>query len=53
MQPDFLRGQLDLARILFEDKKNAESTALFRKIAEQPLPSSVLGNIQDYQLQTT
>ncbi|WP_338705643.1 porin family protein [Pasteurella multocida] len=50
VQPDFLRGQLDLARILFEDKKNAESTALFRKIAEQPLPSSVLGNIHDYQL---
>ncbi|WP_143531217.1 tetratricopeptide repeat protein, partial [Rodentibacter genomosp. 2] len=27
-EPDFLRGQLDLARILFENKKNTESTAL-------------------------
>ncbi|MGC7561200.1 surface lipoprotein assembly modifier [Pasteurella sp. PK-2025] len=49
VQPDFLRGQLDLARILFEDKKNAESTALFRNIAEQPLPNSVLSSVRDYQ----
>ncbi|WKT00557.1 surface lipoprotein assembly modifier [Gallibacterium salpingitidis] len=48
-QPDFLRGQLDLARILFKDKKNMESAALFRKIAQQPLPESVLDTVRDYQ----
>ncbi|TCP94722.1 uncharacterized protein DUF560 [Cricetibacter osteomyelitidis] len=48
-EPDFLRGQLDLARILFENKKNIESTALFNKIAIQDLPEGVLATIKDYQ----
>lgn len=48
-EPDFLRGQLDLARILFESRKNSESTALFRQIATQPLPDSVLLTIRNYQ----
>ncbi|MDC2826556.1 surface lipoprotein assembly modifier [Rodentibacter pneumotropicus] len=48
-EPDFLRGQLDLARVLFEDKKNTESTALFRQLSHQPLPDGVLLTIQDYQ----
>ncbi|WP_288063519.1 porin family protein [Rodentibacter caecimuris] len=48
-EPDFLRGQLDLARILFENKKNTESTALFQQLAAQPLPDGVQLTIHDYQ----
>ncbi|PJG86021.1 porin family protein [Conservatibacter flavescens] len=48
-QPDFVRAQLDLARILFEEKKNLQSTALFQQIMTQPLPENVLHAVKDYQ----
>ncbi|WP_231908896.1 surface lipoprotein assembly modifier [Marinomonas sp. TW1] len=32
IQPNFFLGQLELARVLFENRKNAESQAMFQKI---------------------
>ncbi|WP_048736289.1 surface lipoprotein assembly modifier [Necropsobacter massiliensis] len=47
--PSFIRAQLDLARVLFENKKSRESTALFNQLARLPLPDSVRYNIDDYR----
>lgn len=33
IQPDFLLGQLELARVLFENRKDADSEAMFQQIA--------------------
>ncbi|MDU8924157.1 porin family protein [Pasteurellaceae bacterium LIM206] len=48
-EPDFLRGQLDLARILFENKNNQEASALFQQVSRQPLPDGVLLTLREYQ----
>lgn len=48
-QPDFTRGRLDLARLLFDDHLNREAEAEFAKAAREPLPEPVLSNIQSFQ----
>lgn len=48
-QPDFTRGRLDLARLLFDDHLNRESAAEFAKAKQEPLPEPVLNNIQAFQ----
>ncbi|MDP8100719.1 surface lipoprotein assembly modifier [Phocoenobacter atlanticus] len=49
LDPQFLRGQLDLARILFENHKNNESTSLFEKITQLELPQNLYQTIGGYQ----
>lgn len=48
-QPDFTRGRLDLARVLFDDHLNREAAAEFAKAAQEPLPEPVLSNIRSFQ----
>ncbi|MGR3808425.1 surface lipoprotein assembly modifier [Pasteurella testudinis] len=48
-QPDFVRGQLDLARILFENHKNREATALFTQLRQAGLPPTIEQTLQQYQ----
>ncbi|WP_165381631.1 porin family protein [Avibacterium paragallinarum] len=47
-EPDFLRGQLDLARILFENKKNKEASKLFSQLVQMPLPNEVSTLLKEY-----
>ncbi len=47
--PQFLRGQLDLARILFENYKNNESASLFQNIAQLELPQDLYQTLGGYQ----
>ncbi|URL02300.1 surface lipoprotein assembly modifier [Avibacterium sp. 20-126] len=47
-EPTFLRGQLDLARILFENKKNKEASKLFSQLVQMPLPNEVNALLKEY-----
>ncbi|WP_373100350.1 MULTISPECIES: surface lipoprotein assembly modifier [Pasteurellaceae] len=47
--PTFIRAQLDLARVLFENKKTRESTALFENLARLDLPAEVRDSIDGYR----
>lgn len=49
-QPDFTRGRLDLARLLYEGHLNREATSQFVQIARtEDLPESVRENVQSFQ----
>lgn len=49
-QPDFTRGRLDLARLLYEGHLNREAQSQFVQIARAPdLPESVRENIASFQ----
>lgn len=48
-QPDFIRGRLDLARVLFEDQLNREAEAEFAKIPAGQLPEAVQANVAQFQ----
>lgn len=48
-QPDFIRGRLDLARLLFEDQLNKESAEEFAKIPADQVPEAVNDNIRLFQ----
>ncbi|ODN66113.1 porin family protein [Methylophaga muralis] len=39
IKPDFMLGQLELARVLFENRKDAESEAMFQQIAQSLNPA--------------
>ena len=48
LEPDFLPGQLELARVLFENHKDRESSDLFRRVrlSLDPLDAQSLGLVQ-------
>ncbi|MDO1510326.1 MULTISPECIES: surface lipoprotein assembly modifier [unclassified Neisseria] len=48
-QPDFLRGRLDFARLLYEGRLNREATSEFVKLQQEPLPEAVKENIASFQ----
>lgn len=48
-QPDFLRGRLDLARLLYEGRLNREAASEFVKLQQEPLPEAVKENIASFQ----
>lgn len=48
-QPGFIRGRLDLARVLFEDQLNRESEAEFGRIPAGQLPEAVQDNVAQFR----
>ncbi|UOO77080.1 surface lipoprotein assembly modifier [Neisseria sp. Dent CA1/247] len=49
-QPDFTRGRLDLARLLYEGHLNREAASQFVQIARtEDLPESVRENVESFQ----
>ena len=47
--PDFTRGRLDYARLLFEGRLNREAAAEFARLQNEDLPEAVKENIAHFQ----
>lgn len=47
--PDFTRGRLDYARLLFEGRLNCEASSEFARLQNEDLPEAVKENIAHFQ----
>lgn len=46
--PQFTRGQLDLARVLYADNQLRDAREAFEQLRARPLPPEIQGHIHDY-----